>query len=166
MLSILEKRMKKLPKNFLYPFCICVFSNFEKIFLKSTKNCYKLYRNWINFIIINAKFSQKFSNFFPNILKILFKIYFKFPMGEYFNSAHIRGFSAIFKVYFSFFFFFFFFESVVDEFWKTNPRLVLQENPPPRSLGPSVHYDGIFVHYDGIFVYYEGIIGHYDEITM
>ncbi len=83
-LSILEKRMEKLPKNFLYPFCICVFSNFEKIFLKSTENFNKLYWNLINFIIINAKFSLKFSKFSPNIPKILFKIYFKFPVNSEF----------------------------------------------------------------------------------
>ncbi len=29
----------------------------------------------------------------------------------------------------------FFFERVMDEFLKTNPRLFLQEIPPPRSLG-------------------------------
>ncbi len=73
--------MKKLSKNFLYPFCICVFSNFEKIFLKSTQNFNKLYGNEINFIIINGKFSLNFSKFLPNIPKILFKIYFKFPMN-------------------------------------------------------------------------------------
>ncbi len=78
------------------------------------------------------------------------------------SIAHILGFFAIFKVSF----FNFFFEHVVEEFWKTNPRLVLQETPPPRSLEPSVHYDGIFVHYDGISVHYEGIIGQYDGITM
>ncbi len=48
----------------------------------------------------------------------------------------------------------------------TNPRLVLQETPPPRSLGPSVHDDGILVHYGGISVHYEGIIGYYDGITI
>ncbi len=47
----------------------------------------------------------------------------------------------------------------MDKFWKTYPGLVLQETPPPRSLGRSVNYDGIFVHY-------EGIIGHDGGITM
>ncbi len=71
------------------------------------------------------------------------------------SIAHILGFFRHFKnILFQFFF-----EHVVDEFWKTNPRLVLQETPPPRSLGPSVHYDRISVHY-------EGIMGHYDGITM
>ncbi len=51
-LLILEKRMKKFLKNFLSPFCICIFSNFKKIFLKSTQNFDKLYWNWINFIIV------------------------------------------------------------------------------------------------------------------
>ncbi len=32
-------------------------------------------------------------------------------------------------------FFFFFFEYIVGEVWKTNPRLILQETSPPRSLG-------------------------------
>ncbi len=73
--------MKKLSNNFLYPSCICVFSNFEKIFLKSAQNFNKLYWNIIYFIIINAKFSQKYSKFFPNIPKILFEIYFKFPIN-------------------------------------------------------------------------------------
>ncbi len=61
--------MKKLHKIFLYPFCICIFSNFEKIFLKSTQNFNILYWSWINFIIMNAKFSQECSKFLPNIPK-------------------------------------------------------------------------------------------------
>ncbi len=48
------------------------------------------------------------------------------------SIAHILGF---FHHFLSILFqFFFFFKHVVDEFWKTNPRLVLQETPPPRSL--------------------------------
>ncbi len=38
--------MKILPKNFLYPFCIYVFFNFEKIFLKSTQNFNKFGEWW------------------------------------------------------------------------------------------------------------------------
>ncbi len=83
--------MKKLPKNFLCPFCICVFSYFEKIFLKSTQHFYKLYWNWINFTIINAEFSQKISK---NIPKILFKIYFKSPVN------FIQNLSKILKIFF------------------------------------------------------------------
>ncbi len=83
-------------------------------------------------------------------------------MGEYFNSAHIRGFLPFWKYLFQFFFA----EHVVDEFWKTNPRLALQETPLPRSFGAFCHYYGFSVHYDGISVHYEGIIGHYDGITM
>ncbi len=48
----LEKRIQKLPEIFLSPFYICIFSNFKKIFLKSTQNFNKLHWNWINFIII------------------------------------------------------------------------------------------------------------------
>ncbi len=86
---ILEKRMKILPKNFLSPFCIIRIFGSEKSFLKSTQDFNKLYWNWINFIIINAKFFQKLSNFFPNILKILFKIYFKFPTNVIQNLSKI-----------------------------------------------------------------------------
>ncbi len=75
-------------------------------------------------------------------------------MGEYFNNAHIGFFFAILKLSF-----FIFFEHIVDEFLKTNPRLVLQETPSLGSLGPPVLYDGISVHY-------EGIIGHFNGITM
>ncbi len=89
--------------------------------------------------------------------------------GEYFNSTHIRFFGHFENNFFQFFSF----EHVEDEFLKTNPRLVLQETPLSRSLGSSVHYDGIFVHYNGISVHYDGIfvrykriIGHYDGITM
>ncbi len=46
--------------------------------------------------------------------------------------THILGFFAPFQKYP--FLIFFFFEHVVDEFWKTNSRLVLQETPSPRSL--------------------------------
>ncbi len=78
--------MKKLAKNFLCPFRICVFSNFEKIFFKSTQNFNKLYWNSINFIIINARFSQNSRNFFQvsyefhseffsSFLRISFRIY-------------------------------------------------------------------------------------------
>ncbi len=84
-------------------------------------------------------------------------------LGVNISIAHILGF---FSPFWKYPFVIFFFEHVVDEFWKTNPRLVLQETPPPRSLGSSVHYDGIFIHCDGISVHYEGIIGHYDGITM
>ncbi len=62
------------------------------------------------------------------------------------------------------------FLSITMEFqgwsYKSKNCADLQETPPPRSLGTSVHYNGIFVHYDGIPVHYEGIIGHYDGITM
>ncbi len=48
------------------------------------------------------------------------------------SIAHILGyFFPILKVSF----FNFFFEHVVDEFCKTNPRLVLQETSPLKSLG-------------------------------
>ncbi len=75
--------------NFLKIFstllAFAIFSNFEKIFLKSTQNFNKLYWNWINFIIIYGKFSQNFfqiflklySKFILNFLRISFRIYLK-----------------------------------------------------------------------------------------
>ncbi len=49
------------------------------------------------------------------------------------SKAHISA--VIFSPFWKYLFQFSFFERVVDEFWKTNPRLVLQETLPPRSLG-------------------------------
>ncbi len=78
--------------------------------------------------------TQKIRN--QKMLKKLFRLNFLQKtqwtyMGEYFNSTHIRFFFAILKVSFSIFFF----EHVVDEFWKTNPRLVFQKTPRPSELG-------------------------------
>ncbi len=71
--------LKNVWKNFLKIFSTLFafgFFEFWENFLEIYTNFNELYRNSINFIIINAKFSQKFSKFFLNILKILFKIFF------------------------------------------------------------------------------------------
>ncbi len=70
-------------------------------------------------------------------LGLLFPHIFEQPTGSYLTHwvnisiVHILGFFCHFQSIL--FHFFFFFEHVVDEFWKKNPRLVLQETP--RSLG-------------------------------
>ncbi len=63
-------------------FSICVFLNFEKIFLKIySEFLFNYFEIELNVTDINPKFSKKFSKFFSNIRKILFKIYFKFPIN-------------------------------------------------------------------------------------
>ncbi len=80
------------------------------------------------------------------------------------SIAHILGFFCRFEsILFQFFFFFWTCSGWV---LKDESEVGPTRNPPPSSLGRSVHYDGIFVLYNGISVHYEGIIRHHDGITM
>ncbi len=80
---------------------------------------------------LRIRINKQFVRVFVFCVRILYRL----PCTDKWvniSTVHILGFfSAIFKASF---FNFFFFEHVVDEFLKTNPRLVLQETPTPRSL--------------------------------
>ncbi len=52
----------------------------------------------------------------------------------YWVNISIAQILGVFSPFWKYPFSIFFLEHVVDEFWKTNPRLVLQETPPHRSL--------------------------------
>ncbi len=60
------------------------------------------------------------------------KMFHNFGKWTNISIAHILG---NFFRHFESIFFNLFFEHVEDEFWKTNPRLVLQETPPHTTLG-------------------------------
>ncbi len=91
--------MKKLPKHFLWPFCICIFLNFKKNFLKLLKIL--IHYNRINFIIINAKFSQKLSKFFPNITKFYSKFISSFLWISF--RIYLKSLKYFLKIFATFF---------------------------------------------------------------